>query len=395
MIATSRRFASLFCGCGAFDLGFVQNGFKLVAAFDNDPVAVATHRQNLGNVAELRDLATSIPIESLKDLDLLLAGPPCQGFSTVGKRDENDPRNSLLLSVGTIAALVRPKIVVVENVRGVTSGGHRKYWDGLRQLLRAGGYKTAEICCEGPKLGIAQLRTRVVMIAWRTEREAQILNPQVPVVTLREVLANVDHLSNHEVRPLAPVSLSARIAKYIRPGQKLTNVRGGPRSVHTWQIPEVFGRTSKMERQVLDAIRVLRRRDRVRDYGDADPVRLSTIDKYVGASTAGVIESLLHKGYVKRSSRRYDLTHTFNGKYQRLDWEQPSPTVDTKFGDPRFVLHPSENRGFTVREAARIQGIPDSFIFSGPEKSQYRMVGNAVPPPFSCHLADLVLSCLD
>ncbi len=83
----------------------------------------------------------------------------------------------------------------------------------------------------------------------------------------------------------------------------------------------------------------------------------------------------------------HDLTGAFNGKYRRLSWDKPSNTVDTRFGSPTYFLHPEEQRGFTVREAARIQGFPDSFIFSGTEKEQYQMVGNAVPPPMAKKIA--------
>jgi DNA (cytosine-5)-methyltransferase 1 len=68
---------------------------------------------------------------------------------------------------------------------------------------------------------------------------------------------------------------------------------------------------------------------------------------------------------------------------QRLAWDSPSCTVDTRFGEPRYFLHPNHHRGFTVREAARIQGFPDNFIFEGALKTQYRLVGNAVPPPMA------------
>lgn len=390
MPAVRKRFASLFAGCGGFDIGFVENGFKLVAAFDNDPYAVATHRANLGNRALNKDLSHSTGLEALKNVDVLLAGPPCQGFSTVGKRDANDPRNTLLLTAGKIALAVRPKIVIVENVRGVKAGAQRKYWDSLQNGLRAGGYKTAEIVCEGPAVGIAQLRTRIVLIAWSGKFAGELMLPFVQGGTLRDAIEDLKCVENHEIRSLLPGSLVDRISPFIGPGQKLSNVRGGARCIHTWDIPEVFGRTNRFERKVLEALRTLRRRDRRRTFGDADPVRASEIARNLGRPVASNLRSLILKGYVRRVESYYDLTHTFNGKYHRLRWDAPSPTVDTKFGDPRFVLHPEEHRGFTVREAARIQGIPDWFTFLGPENVQFRLVGNAVPPPLSHCLARTV-----
>ena len=93
------------------------------------------------------------------------------------------------------------------------------------------------------------------------------------------------------------------------------------------------------------------------------------------------MHALTEKGYLKSVEGGVDLVGTFNGKFRRLAWDKPSCTVDTRFGSPRYFLHPSQQRGFTVREAARIQGFDDSYIFAGSEKSQYRLIGNAVPPP--------------
>ena len=100
---------------------------------------------------------------------------------------------------------------------------------------------------------------------------------------------------------------------------------------------------------------------------------------------------LIKKGFVRKSSKdTYDLTRTFNGKYRRLSWDTPSPTVDTRFGDPNYFLHPENNRGFSVREAARIQGFDDDFTFSDSARDNYKMIGNAVPPPLSEIVAKMI-----
>src|SRR5258708_3791391 len=103
---------------------------------------------------------------------------------------------------------------------------------------------------------------------------------------------------------------------------------------------------------------------------------------------------LIAKNYIRRVGDCFDLVHTFNGKFRRLRWDQPSLTVDTRFSSPRYFLHPEEQRGFTIREAARIQGFPDDFIFFGESKAQIRHIGNAVPPPVAYQLADLIYNGL-
>jgi DNA (cytosine-5)-methyltransferase 1 len=384
---TELTYVSLFSGCGGLDYGFHQQGFKCIGAYDSDPVAVEHHRTNLNSPVELLDLAAGdIGRVRMKKPLVVLAGPPCQGFSTVGKRSLNDPRNKLLLLAGEIALKISPLVFVAENVTGVTAGEHRKFWDELETLFRTQNYRTVTLKCRAEKLGLAQVRTRMLLIAWR-HRECAIELPDLGTSTLRDALKGVENCHNHVPKRLAPGSDLSKIASKIGTGQKLSNVRGGFRAVHTWQIPEVYGPTTSSEKQVLEALLRVRRRDRVRENGDADPVHTGIVSQYLGRSAFSDLQSLKQKGYVRRIGNLYDLAHTFNGKFRRLSWDAPSLTVDTRFGDPRYFLHPSENRGFTVREAARIQGFPDSFIFSGNERDQYRLIGNAVPPPIANCLA--------
>lgn len=382
------NFVSLFCGCGGFDLGFIDAGYNCIAAFDHDPIAIDAHRRNLGSRAEVTDLSNSrLCLGQLPDVDVVIAGPPCQGFSTIGKRDPRDPRNTLLLSAGEIATFLRPKLVVIENVAGAKAGEQRRYWWQLNSMLRNAGYGTAELQCDATKFGLAQTRKRLVLIAWNSRKAPDFKMPVRDGGTLRGAIDKINGAPNHAPEYLAADGTLKKIARRIAPGQKLCNVRGGARAVHTWDIPEVFGPTTSWERQVLETLLMHRRRERVREVGDADPVSGHFLYRQLGRSVAGTLRVLQRKGYVRRIGDRYDLVHTFNGKFRRLHWDRPSLTVDTRFGDPRYFLHPDEDRGFTVREAARIQGFPDRFVFDGPRSAQYRLIGNAVPPPLAKHLA--------
>jgi len=385
-------FLGLFSGCGGLDLGFSQAHFRCVGAYDIDPLALSVHRRNIGAPTHVCDLSASLPDRGLREVDVVVAGPPCQGFSLAGKRHVDDPRNSLLLAAATIAIRLHPKAIVIENVRGAIAGDHRKHWIGLLRLLNANGYATSELLCDATQFGLAQIRRRIVVIAWNTGRHTDFLPPLQPPKVLSDVIRGVERLPNHDPRLLDASSPLYQIALRIAPGNKLSNVRGGPHAVHTWQIPQVFGRTS--ERTVLEAILKLRRRLRSRETGDADPVPARAISQSLKCPVSAVLESLLRKGHIRRVGRCYDLVHTFNGKFRRLAWDRPSFTVDTRFGDPRMFLHPSENRGLSVREAARIQGFPDTFVFDGPTRAQFKMIGNAVPPPIGSGLAVMVRNLL-
>ncbi len=232
------------------------------------------------------------------------------------------------------------------------------------------------------------------MIAWKGSKNPDLSCPETLPRTLGEVLDGVDGLPQHDELPLAKTSAHYLISRRIKPGQKLCNVRGGTSSIHTWDIPEVFGKTTEQERLILKATMKLRRTERLRDFGDADPVSMESLRREFGSRVGILVEGLISKGYMRRIEERFDLANTFNGKYRRLDWNSVSLTVDTRFGDPRYFLHPSKHRSFTVREAARIQGFPDWFVFPGRPVDSYRMIGNAVAPPMAQHISSIVRGLL-
>lgn len=384
------NFVSLYSGCGGFDLGFISQGFHSLGAFDSDPVACENFKANVSDHVNTVDLKNGIPNEhSLHGVDALIAGPPCQGFSTVGKRLLNDERNHLVTLTSELALKISPKVLVVENVPGVLAGKHSRYWNEMDAMMRLAGYKTHSIQCQVSGLGMAQLRKRVLFFAWRTGRDIDFNVPMLPAGDLRSALDGVRGQDNHKPKRLKPHTREWNIAKRIKPGQKLSNVRGGEKSIASWDIPEVFGQITEHERTVLELMRRLRRQKRQRDYGDSDPVSLARLEAALGDRFHCMVEQLITKGYMRRVDGGIDLVGTFNGKYRRLCWDGPSCTVDTRFGSPRYFLHPSYHRGFTVREAARLQGFEDSYTFSGSEQAQYRIIGNAVPPPLGSFAAEI------
>jgi DNA (cytosine-5)-methyltransferase 1 len=386
---SSPTFASLFCGCGGFDLGFQQAGFRCISAFDLDPIAVAAHTLNLKSPAAVKDVDLGIADE-VSHADVILAGPPCQGFSLAGKRKTTDPRNKLMPLAAQIAVKARPKVFLLENVAGAQSGSHSRYWSRLKKIMEAADYKTTEFSLVGSNCGVPQMRKRSMFLAWRTPGTWPDEIEIAPGGTLSDALNGVEGLPNHVPSSIDSGSRLYSIALRIGSGQKLSNVRGGERSVHTWHIPEVFGEVSEEEKEVLVKVLRLRRTHRVRERGDADPVPLSLLCGRVERAPRRVVNSLVKKGYLKLTGVTVDLTHTFNGKFRRLELDKPSYTVDTRFGDPRYFLHPNEQRGFTIREAARIQGFPDTFIFSDDSKANFRLIGNAVPPPMGMLIGTLI-----
>ena len=368
------------------DQGFEQAGFKGTLSVDIDQTVLDVLSANLKLSVQNLDLSSHDP-GLIGKIDVLLAGSPCQGFSNAGLRNVDDPRNSLLLVASRIAKKLRPKVIVAENVLGAISGAHAAYWEALHQQLRALGYRTGDLRVDSSDHGVAQKRQRIFLIAWRTKAAHDLVLVQKPKKVLADALRNLDGLPNHHPILLKADSHDFKIASRIAQGQKLTNSRSGDLAIHTWHIPEVFGKTNKLEREVLDATLRIRRQVRRRDFGDADPVSAAVLRKQFGSQ---VVQSLVSKGYLRKMGHYVDLTHTFNGKYRRQRLDSPTRTVDTRFGDHRLFLHPTENRAFTVREAARLQGFEDNFVFAGTTAQQFRMIGNAVPPPVAHSVAELV-----
>ena len=391
MAAGEYTVASLFSGCGGFDIGFELQGFRPIAAFDIDPHLVGVFNENVAPVAQVCDLSVETPTTAP---DVLLAGSPCQGFSTSGKRDLDDPRNDLLIRAGLIALRLRPRVFVLENVPAAISGRHGTRWEQVEAMLEAGGYNVARVVADGTSSGVPQLRKRLFLLAWIGSDTVRCEPSVRPAPSLFRALTGVSGLTGHDTIPMAPGSREQKIAARIGPGQKLCNVRISPAAVPTWAIPEVFGSVSARERELLEAIVRLRRRDRRRSFGDADPVLPSTVCDSLRRCCQAEIDRLLDAGYLRRVGQYIDLKHTYNGKFRRLPLEGPSPTVDTHFGDSSLFLHPTEDRGLTPREAARIQGFADAFMIRTSRPRAFRMIGNAVPPPMASRLAEFVRAAI-
>ena len=383
---------SLFSGVGGLDLGFIQAGFSPVSAYDICPIAVKNYKQNVAAHAQVLNLVENdvLPPEAP---DLVLAGSPCQGFSTIGKRDLNDPRNFLISRAAELAIDLDPRVIVLENVPGLLFGEHRVHFKRTERILRKSRYNVQVLQLRADSFGLPQLRKRIFIIASK-KLNALRVNESKSTPTFCKITESVSNLANHEPKIFDKNSADYVIATHIPQGCKLCDVRGGSRSVHSWEIPEIFGRTTKKQRELLVMLMQLRRRIRLRPNGDADPVLPSDLRIKLGWDTETEIDNLSQLGYIRQIGERIDLTRTFNGKYKRINAEGKSYAVDTRYGDPKCYLHYSENRGLSVREAARVQGFPDNFILSGKIVEQFRLVGNAVPIPMSRALAESIKTAL-
>ena len=343
-----------FCGCGGMSYGFTQTrqshqAFEVLGGIDIDPVALETYQRNIpamGILADVFPIAKDplLLLELLKRDDLPTLRPllfigcaPCQGFSSLRKGDErDDPRNSLMMAFAKIVAHFRPDVVVMENVPEILSGRFSKYYNAAARKIQKAGYSLTSGILDTSRYGVPQKRKRALVFGSLHGRIA-LPNPPIPanqVLTVRHAIAHLRPLSAGEVDPYdelhrAP-SHTARLVEMF----KLIPPDGG-------------GRRDLPLHLKLDAHKRL-------DSGE---------------------------------------TPGFTDVYGRLRWDTPSVTITAKSRSPgsgRF-LHPEQHRNISVREAAILQGFPQSFSFAGTPTRQYRNIGEAVPPMLARFIASSIL----
>ena len=208
------RVIDLFSGAGLFSSAFVAEGFRVTLAVEQNRVAAETYRVNLGDHIRVDDLTKMKPAGTC---DVLVAGPPCQGFSTLGTRDKSDPRNRLSLIVGEWADLLKPKLLVVENVP--TFLGSR-YWARLNKKLKHLGYQTSTVVLNAADYGLPQIRRRCFAFASRVGTPTIEPPKSGPHMTVREAWAGLPARPtgvNGHFAP-APSAIALARMKVIPPG---------------------------------------------------------------------------------------------------------------------------------------------------------------------------------
>lgn len=374
------------------DLGFKQAGYEIVFANDIDPYACETYKKNIGDHIYQGDITT---LNSFPDnIDVVIGGFPCQGFSMAGKRDVSDERNLLYKEMKRVISITNPKIFIAENVRGLMSMNNGKVFEYILNDFSSLGYKIDFKLIYAPDYEVPQERYRVFILGSRIEIDEPFpLKTCEKYKTLRQTISDLETITNtnnHNIVNKWPKSYDI-IMEHIGRNQKLCNSRHSETSVYTWNIPEVFGQTTSTEKELLETIA---RNRRHKKYGnkDGNPLSLQTISELLSMDieyVSNVIKGLIEKEYlIEKKVGLYDITKANFNRFKRLDYDDLSPTILTNFDNPRNYIHPVLNRPLSVREVARIQTFPDDFIFKGSIRSQYRQVGNAVPPLLSLHIAN-------
>ncbi len=329
----------LFCGCGGLSLGFEKAGVNVVLGIDSWQDAINTFNFNHKNSKGLcRDLANLNPQDVEKELegksvDLIIGGPPCQGFSIAGKRFIDDDRNKLYKSFVRFVDYYKPSAFVLENVPNILSIGEGRVKEAIVSEFTDLGYKVVYKVLLASDYGVPQNRRRAVFVGLKNGMEYLYPKPTVATkVTSKEAIsdlpdATIEDGGNY---PTAPQS------EY----QKLMRVNSN--EVYNHRITIHTEQTKRIINMVPDG----------GNYKDL-PIEL-------------------------QNTRRVHIAWT------RLDSKKPSFTIDCGHN---HHFHYQFNRVPTVRESARIQSFPDDFIFLGKQGSQLKQVGNAVPPLMAQEIA--------
>lgn len=329
----SLNFIDLFSGCGGFSTGLEMAGHKCLLGVDFEKDAIASFKANHKHaetfLGDIRNLDTKKLKELLKDkkIEMVVGGPPCQGFSTVGKGEADDLRNNLFLEFVRVVKFLNPKIVIFENVTGLLASKNKETLTRIFESFEELGYSMNARVLSSDEYGVPEIRRRTILIG--TKDCSPPIFPQMThgdrggmrVSTVRDALRN----------------LKASDGKIYNHNPELVQIKKVIDFERLKHVPEgKFIRYKKDEEKYL-------------------PKKLRF----------DVVWEELAEGRFRQA------------KLQRLDRKLPSPTILTS---RTSYYHPIEHRYLTPREAAACQSFPNDFVFSGSITSQFRQIGNAVPP---------------
>ena len=362
------KLIDLFCGAGGMTLGFTKafnHNFESAWANDFNKYCIETYNQNFGNHGIYGDLVDILKNKStvIPKADVVIGGPPCQGFSLLNKNRKNDPRRQLWRQYLEVVKRADAEIFVIENVPQLL--GTKEHGEILTTANKM-GFKlwSGKIC--SADYGVPQIRWRAVIIGSKKIDPRDIFPPRKTHFNpAKMALNNYDLLLNDEEylnKPKLWKTVRDAIADLPNPsGVEIRDIKA-PLDLH-------FGRTP--------TAKSLKRYKAIPKEG------MNRIDLLRNAP------ELTPGCWKRKKSGGTDL-------FGRMWWDRPSVTIRTEFYKPEKgrYLHPKQHRPITLREAARLQSFPDDFIFKGSKIEIARQIGNAVPPLMAARIADCVYTML-
>lgn len=333
----------LFCGCGGLSEGFKLAGYDIVGGVDFNEAAIKTYNRNFvdskGICCDLLEMDQKKIINEFGDLsniNVIIGGPPCQGFSAANryKSEGEDSRNKLFFEFVKFIDMANPKAVLIENVRGIVTNNNGYAKKRIYEIFESRGYGVNHMVLNAMEYGVPQKRLRnfFVMLKSGKKFDFDSIRKSESIVTVKEAIGELYNFENSTDIP------------FVLKDKPKTDYQKYLRGKNNWiQNHEVRYPSEKVQN------------------------RISFVPQ--GGNWKNVPEELWPSNRQNRHS----------SAYKRLDEDKPSCTIDTGNSHSNY-FHPLYNRIPTVREAARLQSFKDEFVFEGSRSEQYRQVGNAVPP---------------
>jgi DNA (cytosine-5)-methyltransferase 1 len=345
------RAIDFFCGTGGFSRGAHDAGFDVVAAFDIDPVLTSSFEKNFPNTKLfLKDIAQLTGKDILSEIgggeiDLIFGGPPCQGFSAIGKRQISDPRRSLLRHFFRLVAEIQPTAFVMENVQGLTYKEAKPELEAALALIPKYYKVLGPTILDASDFGAATKRKRMFVIGYDPNRCAGL------------------EIADFDVAKKPAVSVA----------EALSGLAGACQVTTVDETSDVWKITKGEE--LSDYARTLVSHDRT-FTGNLRTVHSDAIISRFADLPQGKVDKI--------------------GRHHRLEWKGQCPTLRAGTGPDKGShqavrpVHPDENRVITVREAARLQGFPDYHEFHPTIWHSFRMIGNSVSPIIAHKLLEVL-----
>lgn len=341
----------LFAGVGGMSLGFEQAGFNVVLANEWDSFVARAYKKNFPNTEVIVKDITKLDLQKQfgkysGEIDVVVGGPPCQGFSQKGKRmSVNDSRNFLFKYYVEVVKIVNPKYFVMENVPNLLTTENGYFKEEIEMLFAKLGYKITADVLNACDYGVPQNRKRAVIIGKKGNTPPKLPSASGIRNTIWDAIGDLAFLSSNE---------GEEIMKY-------------PKEAHTDYQSKMRKGSTLLHNHVATK------------HSQIALERLKLIPPECGKESLPV---------------QHRTKSIYSGTWCRMKKNDISVTITTRFDTPSSgcFSHPFLDRAITVREAARIQSFPDTFIFYGSKHSQMKQVGNAVPPMLAKAIADSILN---
>ena len=376
----------LFCGTGGFSRGFEKSGnvrYETVLGVDVLPVAARTFSLNHGGAlavtGDIRRLRCDEIQERLRlkrgEVDLIIGGPPCQGFSSIRpfrSSAEDDPRNGLFEQFANFVNFFRPRALVMENVVGLATHNGGFILEQMHECFAGLGYTCDWRILNASHFGVAQRRERLIFIG--VENGARFMFPQPTHESSGATIGHKDRrrMIVPEEDLFSPRLNLQRAVTVLDAIDDLPPIKSGESS-------DAYDRPPRTDYQRA-------RRNGCRKlalhYSTAHTPRMLEIIKHSGKNISAIPSRLISSG--------------FSSCYSRLDGDMPSVTITVNFVHPASnrCIHPVCDRALTPREGARIQSFDDDFQFAGNRSQVVKQIGNAVPPLLGKAIGEALAECL-